>query len=296
MAGKNANLLLAMLTIVVVGCALVPRPSFQTVIADDPTRSEQRLAELHLPRLLRPSERVYSGAEPDTSLAFETLANLGVKTIVSVDGVRPNLAQAARYDLEYVHIPIGYDGVSKPAQASLVRLMREREGPFYIHCQHGRHRGPAAAAIACRAEDTFSQSEAIAFLELAGTDRSYAGLYRDVTNFVAPTSTVELPKLVSSAEVASLASRMANLDRIFQRIVDSSAEGVHREDAVLLRQAFRESARCLMKSEASPGIIQLMREAEEASKALCEAADIESREIVARLKLQCTLCHRQFRD
>ena len=76
------------------------------------------------------------------------LARLGVKTIVNVDGATPKLEMAQKYGLDYIHIPIGYDGITAEQSAAMVRVMREREGPFYFHCHHGKHRGPTAAAVA----------------------------------------------------------------------------------------------------------------------------------------------------
>jgi len=134
----------------------------------------------HLHNLLRVSNRIYSGGEPEGEKAFTELTQLGIRTVVSVDGARPDVQSAERHGLRYVHIPIGYDGISLEAGQMLQRLVQDAEGPFYIHCHHGVHRGPAAAAIACVAEGIVSGPESEAILEKAGTSRSYAGLWRDV--------------------------------------------------------------------------------------------------------------------
>lgn len=286
---------------VILGCAAGPLNPFAVVLVEPAIDADE-----HLHNFVRASDRVFSGAEPSGPEAFTLLAELGVRTIVSVDGVRPNVEDAARHGLEYIHIPIGYDGVGDFSQKSLVRLVQERDGPFYIHCHHGRHRGPAAAAIACRADGSFTKDEAIAFLESAGTNRDYTGLYRDVANFVPPNRTDTFPELVSIAEVKTLAKRMAQIDRIFGRIVKDSnsqsarnASSVDVQDALLLRQAFRESVRSLESSgdEHSLELVQVMREAEHGAGQLCAATEEESAaEIVARLGERCVLCHQRFRD
>ena len=55
------------------------------------------------------------GAEPHEDVAFAELAELGVRTVVSVDGAKPQADAARHHGLRYVHIPIGYDGVSEEA-------------------------------------------------------------------------------------------------------------------------------------------------------------------------------------
>ncbi|EMI21132.1 hypothetical protein RMSM_01919, partial [Rhodopirellula maiorica SM1] len=74
------------------------------------------------------TERIYSGAQPDDESAFAEIAKLGVRTVVSVDGARPDVAAAKRAGLRYVHIPIGYDGVGQAASESIVNLIKNAEG------------------------------------------------------------------------------------------------------------------------------------------------------------------------
>ncbi|MCP4786243.1 MAG: dual specificity protein phosphatase family protein [Fuerstiella sp.] len=118
----------------------------------DPSASQ--FATLGLENLIRASGRVLCGSEPRGKSAFKTLKKLGVNTIVSVDGAAPQVVLAKQVGIRYIHIPIGYDGVSKEAGQSLTRAVQETDGAIYVHCHHGHHRGPAAAAIACRIEGT----------------------------------------------------------------------------------------------------------------------------------------------
>ncbi len=115
------------------------------------------------------------------------LAKLGVKTIVSVDGIAPNVEAAKKYGMRYVHVPIGYDGIDESAQALLTRVATDIKGTIYIHCHHGKHRGPAAAAIVCRVDDGRPAEAAMIILEKAGTGKEYPGLWRDVEQFTKPT-------------------------------------------------------------------------------------------------------------
>lgn len=208
-----------------------------------------------LPNLLEITDNIYSGGEPQNEEAFAELVRLGVKTIVSVDGARPNVEEARQYGLRYVHIPTGYDGISKEAGLSLARLVRDAQGPFYIHCHHGVHRGPAAAAVACIASGAVDGEGALKILEKAGTGKDYAGLWRDVESYTPPPAGAELPELVEIAEVGSLAAAMAKLDRASDdlklcRDANWSTPPNHPDliparEALLIKEGLHEAARNL---------------------------------------------------
>ena len=127
--------------------AHAPQPSS----LQPPAGSAVAGATSSLENLHQLSPTLYSGGEPHGDVAFSKLAELGVRTVVSVDGARPDVAAAKKHGLRYIHIPIGYDGVDPEAQAALTRVVREIEGPVFLHCHHGKHRGPAAAAVMCMA-------------------------------------------------------------------------------------------------------------------------------------------------
>jgi len=105
-----------------------------------------KLNALHLPNAVHVHAKVISGGQPDGEAAFQELHRLGVKTVISVDGAAPDLELAKKYGLRYVHLPHGYDGIPEPRVQELAKAVRDLEGPIYIHCHHGKHRSPAAAA------------------------------------------------------------------------------------------------------------------------------------------------------
>ena len=215
--------------------------------------SSQDYPALH--NLLAVFPRIYSGGEPDGDAAFEALRKLGVKTIVSVDGARPDVARARKYGLRYVHIPIGYDGLPAKAAAALTRVVREAKAPIYVHCHHGKHRGPAAAAVACIASGDTDGARALKILEQAGTGKEYRGLWRDVAAFRPLPPQAKLPALEEAADVETLTAAMAEIDRAFDELKRSRRAGwgvpaehpdlVPAAQATLLREQFHESARLL---------------------------------------------------
>ena len=77
---------------------------------------------------------------------------------------------------------VGFAVKARAADAALTRVMREATGSVYVHCHHGKHRGPAAAAICGRAAGSLDQAAATRLLELAQTSPDYDGLWRDVVD------------------------------------------------------------------------------------------------------------------
>jgi hypothetical protein len=116
---------------------------------------------------------------------------LGVKTIISVDGATPDLDRASARGMRYVHIPITYSTVTTEQQLEIARAIRDLPGPVYLHCHHGKHRGPAAAAAAAVLLGMMNPDEAVAFMKEAGTADTYTGLYQCVAE-ATPASTAAL--------------------------------------------------------------------------------------------------------
>jgi len=126
------------------------------------------------------SEDVVSGSEPGGVEAFRVLRSMGIATIVSVDGKLPDEELAARFGMTYVHVPIHYSGISDDELMRLAKTFREKEAPFYVHCFHGKHRGPAAAEVGRLVLDCIPREQALAELLRCGASSSYEGLYRSI--------------------------------------------------------------------------------------------------------------------
>ncbi|MEN8149260.1 MAG: hypothetical protein ABFS86_05520 [Planctomycetota bacterium] len=149
-----------------------------------------------LVNVFRLGDRIISGSEPDGAAALKALADMGVKTILSVDGKAPDAAAAQKLGMRYVHVPIQYRGITESERLRLAKVFRELPGPFYVHCFHGVHRGPAAAAWGRVVLDGVPRQQALSEMrQWCGTSEKYRGLYRDVGKAAAP----------SDAEVAALA-------------------------------------------------------------------------------------------
>ncbi len=150
-------------------------------------REPENHEDLH--HVYRLSENILSGAEPHGEAGLARIASYGARTVISVDGKAPDAEAAARHGLRYVHIPIQYKGIRPDELLRLAKTFRELPAPFFIHCFHGVHRGPAAAAIGRLVLDGADREQALAEMrQYCGTSGKYEGLYRVIASVPMPTA------------------------------------------------------------------------------------------------------------
>ncbi|MBX7166184.1 MAG: hypothetical protein K1X74_07530 [Pirellulales bacterium] len=273
-----------------------------------------RLDTRHLPNAIRLCPQVISGGLPEGDEAFAELAELGVRTIVSVDGARPDVAAAERHGLRYVHLPHGYDGISQQRARELAKAVATLPGPIYIHCHHGKHRSPAAAVVACVETGLLAQQNALGVLSLAGTSPNYRGLYRAAES-AQRIDPAELDALLvefhSIVELPPMADAMVAIDQTTERLKQIAAAGwkppaAHPDldpahEALLLREHFTELARqpdCQARSEAfRAGVAANETAAGKLETALREGqSPAVYDEAFQQTQRVCVDCHRKFRD
>ncbi len=184
-------------------------------------QTPQRIESQHLPNAVLVHPKVISGGLPEDGAAFQELANRGVKTVISVDGMKPDVQLAAKYGLRYVHLPHGYDGVPATRARELAQAVRDLPGPIYIHCHHGKHRSPTAATVACVTAGMLPRESAVGILEMAGTDPNYRGLYQSARD-ARPMSTEQLDSSLvtfhSVEAIPPLAEAMVDLEHTFNNV------------------------------------------------------------------------------
>jgi hypothetical protein len=307
------------------------RQHYQAALSSNPVDSA--LSSLSPPaHFTQVIPAVFSGAQPKTQTHWQSLEQLGVRTIVSVDGARPNHERAQAVGLRYIHIPIGYDGIDDEQARALVDVFRASKGPWYFHCHHGKHRGPAAAAVATllladvlgwRAEaprvvgsTRYQLKDAEDFMLRVGTSQDYAGLWRDLRDLDFD-AIWQLPKakLTAQAEVGDLATAMAELDRVYDRLKDIRKAGwvapvnqpdlSPRQEARIMREGLENCAEAA-KDEAEYGeqtdyqewLNQGLVAARQLEKGL-DAADVAKEMLDAQLRgvrQSCLDCHAVYRN
>ena len=263
---------------------------------------------------------VYSGSTPEGDKGFEALAKLGVKTIISVDGARPDATRAKKFGIRYVHLPHGYDGISRNLQLQLAKAATELDGPLYVHCHHGKHRGPTAAAIICMTKDSWDSVQAEQWLKAAGTATNYSGLYETVRSFKKPLPE-ELKALHSDfpeiATVSALVDSMVEIDQTWERLeaIRDAQYRIPKEhpdirppnEAVILWEHYREAQRVPDITNYDPGLLLRLKAAEDEAHTAAQllrrfsanpTADLRNRLDAAfdAMGNRCTTCHKAHRN
>lgn len=276
------------------------------IVGGKPTPRERDHGGLH--NVHRLNARVLSGAQPEGDVGFAELRRLGVRTVVSVDGAVPEVDAAAFHGLRYVHLPIGYDGIAPERLKELAKALRDLPGPIYIHCHHGKHRGPAAAVAATMCLDrTLTPEQATAWMKKAGTDPKYRGLVALPQTLKRPTSAEldALPSNFSSRNIVpDLAKRMVQVDETWDRLKALRANGWSRiadkpdldaaHEALQLIEHYRE-ARRLTATRYLPWE-QAEREAASLASSLRRTSPGESEPAFQAVAMRCTACHAAHRD
>jgi protein tyrosine phosphatase (PTP) superfamily phosphohydrolase (DUF442 family) len=173
-----------------VACGDSPPPPVSAFEMAGAMRLEDVAPEEHpdLHNVFRLGDSIISGGEPHGEAALARLAEMGVRTILTVDGKAPDAETAARLGMRYVHVPIRYRGISADDLLRIAKTFRELPAPFYVHCFHGKHRGPAAAAWGRIVLDGAPRERALAEMrQWCGTSEKYGGLYETIARAEVPT-------------------------------------------------------------------------------------------------------------
>jgi protein tyrosine phosphatase (PTP) superfamily phosphohydrolase (DUF442 family) len=285
--------------------------------AAPPGNKPESLQVRGVPNAFRLGPRLYSGAEPEGDAAFAALAGLGLRTIISVDGAKPNLDAAKKHGLRYVHIPVGYDGITKSESVRLVHAIRSLPGPVFVHCHHGKHRGPTAAAICAIVLENWNRDRAIDWLNVAGTSPEYPGLFSSVREFKVP-SERELSTIVAApperAEIPAFVEAMVQLDKHWDEMKAVEATGfkpppshpdlVPSRVALQVVEDFRELLRLGETKAKGETILELLRNCEQKATALhaeLKARVVEEPEAALTSAFRavekgCADCHRRYRN
>jgi len=264
--------------------------------------------------LQRVTDKLLSGSSPEGDAGFATLRDLGVKTVISVDGARPEVERARKFGMRYVHLPIGYNAVPPEQGLRIARAVRDLPGLVYLHCHHGKHRGPAAAAVAMLClDDKCTMDAALDFMKRAGTDQRYAGLYDSPKRTPRPTRQ-ELDKVSAVfpevAIVSALAHAMVEIDEHWEAIKLVKKAGwktpsdhpdiVPPQEALILAQFYGQAAENAKNVDMKQWLTEAASNAQTLAKLL---SDVKAKNAVGKLdaafemaSMDCSRCHARHRD
>ena len=270
------------------------------IFAQDQPASPQPIAGIQNLRQVAPG--LLSGSQPEGAAAFEELARRGVKVLISVDGATPDVEAAHKFGLRYVHVPIGYDNIGPQQRADLVEAVKTATGPVFLHCHHGQHRGPAAAAYCGMAIRKLSAPAALEVLKAAGTRADYTGLWDAVRKFEPPT--VPAGPLKEAAPVEPITGAMVRIDHHWTGIDKQIQAGAITDpqefarEALLLAEEFRELPRISPTTdEKLKGRMQAAILVFEELHKTAEKNDLSAIKSASQKGLQiCADCHANHRD
>ena len=286
-------------------------------LVDPPTRLESA----HLANAIRIHPRVISGGSPVGDEAFAELRELGIRTVISVDGARPDVETARKYGLRYVHMPNSYQEISSRRAQELAKALGELPGPFYIHCHHGLHRAPTAAGVACVAAGLIDPDAVPALLKLAGTAPTYRGLVASA-RAARPIDADQLDALqvtfLDTVPPQPITSAMVEIEATYDHLVEIAAAGWQTptanpdlqpaHEALLLSEHFAE----LLRSDEVRTKSDAFRRALHTGQTLADTLQKElarprpatgksdkdrpADAILKRITRNCKDCHQQYRD
>ncbi|MCG3137687.1 MAG: hypothetical protein HJJLKODD_01536 [Phycisphaerae bacterium] len=150
----------------------------QEPVCHPPTVEQQTFKQAYpgLKNVSQFNDQLINGSAPESREAFETLRSMGIHTIISVDGARPEVELARQFGIRYVHLPIGYDGITPEEGRQLIAAYRDLPKPIYLHCYKGLHRGPAAGAYILVGSGQCPTEQAKRWMFQAGMSEEYPGL------------------------------------------------------------------------------------------------------------------------
>lgn len=271
-----------------------------------------------LPNALWVHARVLSGGQPQGEAGYAELQRLGIRTIISVDGIRPDLEAAHEHRLQLIHLPHGYDGITAARRQELAHAVLTAPGPTYVHCHHGVHRSPAAAAVGCIVAGLISRDAGINVLRQAGTSEDYTGLWDSVRQ-AAPGNLEQLAALqirfTEFEPPPPIVDAMGRLESIMEQLEnqlsvgpddrDSTSDPSAGSQALLLKEEFTEMGRMDSVQDQPEEFRRLLTTSEDQAALLIAVLKSGNRDaveqpppgtILRKIRQQCRTCHRQFRD
>ncbi|MGH7144185.1 MAG: hypothetical protein ACREJ2_08585, partial [Planctomycetota bacterium] len=314
-----------------VGCgssapAAPPPPAVAAAVTTSPTAPlapPPQVADPALPFAFQFTPTVYAGAAPVGDAGFAALKRLGIQTIISVDGMTPEVARAEKFGLRYIHLPIRYSGVPVEREQEIAKAILFLPGKTYIHCHHGKFRGASACAASCVVAGLISNEQALMDMQTMQTAQSYVGLWASArTAQPVPRAQLEALQVAykSVQPIPPLASTMVLIDHHHDALIECQQAGWRiptknpdfdpPHEALQVREFFRELQRTVdfagrpanfqqwtRDEETAAANLETKLDAWQAAKALASAkppAEIDA--AFADMDRTCVACHKIYRN
>lgn len=287
-----------------------------SLTAPDESRCPIKQSIDGLPNSIWITPSIISGGQPHGKDAFKNLQLMGVQTIISVDGIKPDTQRASEFGMRYVHLPHGYDGIAPDRLLEIAKALQSLPSPIYIHCHHGMHRSPTAAAAGAVTAGLIEPSRAKKILEMAGTNPSFRGLFATVERARPLASEVLQQLQVEFREVSpvpQVAESMVAIDEVFDELKTAQKNRFEKLDAergtevaLMLKEHYTELLRteaAQQKGSEFTSFIKAAIEESERLEKLMKSIDRDGESgrtsvntAFESLKRGCVQCHQKYRD
>ncbi len=261
------------------------------------------------------TEKVSAGAHPDGDAAFKALSEMGVKTIISVDGAKPNVEAARKYGMRYVHLPVTYGNITPQQGKEIAKAINEMPGRIYLHCPQGINRSAAAVAMGCVMNGSIKTDQVETLMATFGTTANYKGLLASA-RAARPVDPDELKQMkvefVETQSVTEMADGMVAIDHNWENLkrfqkskwapVPEHSELDYTHEAQQLREHFAAFGRLESAQSKSEDFQTKLLTAQEVTQLLCDTLaakpfDTQAADTaVNRVGLWCAMCHKFYRD
>jgi tyrosine-protein phosphatase SIW14 len=138
-----------------------------------------------LPNFHQVSERIYRGAQP-TPEGFQTLAKMGIKTVVDLRREEPQVRGEQRIveglGMKFLSVPMSMQAPTEEQVSRVMQELNSNAGPVFVHCHGGRDRTGTVIACYRKAHDAWDSQKALQEADLAGMRRD-VGMRKYVRKF-----------------------------------------------------------------------------------------------------------------
>lgn len=140
------------------------------------------------------NDHLFRGAQP-TDLGFQSLAKLGVKTVIDLREVSDRSAQERNSveaaGMKYVSIP--FRGMSAPSPEDVAKVLAlfddASAGPVFVHCRRGADRTGTVIACYRIAHDGWDNQKALQEAKADGMSWTEVAMHNYVKHYQATVST-----------------------------------------------------------------------------------------------------------